>query len=135
MEDPDRLAPDEGEPELTLPDTLDPKHAALLREHDFESAGTIAKVLTTDGYDLTRLIYAIVNPQGTAIVYIGGTEAGRDLRGRLRNHMRDRAKIHHVERDSLVYVHIMLTEYVFIHHFHEDTGALPVCNKRKAGFY
>jgi|GEM_PF-2456461 len=132
----DTPTPPRDEPaELNLPDTLDPRHAALLREHGFEDAGTIARVLSTDGYDLTRLIYAIVNPEGTAIVYIGGTEAGRDLRGRLRNHLRDRAKIHHVERESFVYVHIMLTEYVVIHHFHEDTGALPVCNKRKAGFY
>ncbi len=137
MDEPDRpLVPPRDEPDdLVLPDTLDARHADLLREHGFEAAGTLAQALSTDTYDLARVIYAIVNPEATAIVYIGGTEGGRDVRVRLRTHLRDRAKIGHVEKESLLFVHVMLTEYVVLHHFESDTGRLPVCNKRKAGFY
>lgn len=118
--------------DLTLAPTLDPLHADLLREHLFEDAGLISRALRNDAFDGLRLVYAITNPEQTAIIYIGDTEQGRNLRARLRAHMKDRDKIGHVELDSFVYVHVMITEFLVLDRFHEDTGNLPVCNKRKS---
>jgi hypothetical protein len=38
----------------------------------------------TREFDYNRVIYAITNPEGTAVVYVGDTEQGRDVRGRLK---------------------------------------------------
>jgi hypothetical protein len=77
-------ANDDAPDPLTIPPSLDPAHAVLLREHGFEDAGHLAWVLKTKVYDGHRIVYVITNPERTAIVYIGGTEDGRDLRARLR---------------------------------------------------
>lgn len=116
---------------LTIAPTLHPAHADLLREHLFEDAGLLGRALKSDAFDGVRVVYAITNPQQTAIIYIGDTEQGRNLRGRLKAHVRDREKIGHVELDSFVYVHVMITEFLVLDRFQEDTGAIPVCNKRK----
>lgn len=131
----DNPANDDAPCPLTLPTSLAPIHASLLRDHGIEDAGHLAWVLKTDVYDGHRIVYVITNPERTAIVYIGGTEGGRDLRARLRCHLKDRDKIGHVERDSFVYVHIMVTEFMVLSHFREDTGALPRCNKRLVAFH
>ena len=112
---------------------LDPVHEELLDEHQFDLAGTIEEVLASDEHDGFRIVYAITNPEHTEVVYIGDTEIGRNLRGRLRAHMKDRGKIGLVENDSHVYVHIMITELLVLHHFEQDTGRLPALNKRKVG--
>lgn len=117
---------------LTLPPTLDPIHADLLREHLFEDAGLLAYALRQDEFDGLRVVYAITNPAQTELVYIGDAEQGRNLRSRLRAHLKDREKIGHVEADSRVYVHVMITEFMVLNNFHADTGRLPVCNKRKS---
>lgn len=116
---------------LTLPPTLHPKHAALLREHRFETAGLAKAVLRTDEYDGVRTLYAITNPEQTEVVYVGDAEVGRDLRARLKAHLDSRGKAGHIEPDSLVFVHVMVTEYMVLSRFQEDTGAMPVLNKRK----
>lgn len=118
-----------GEP-LTLPDTLDRDHARLLREHLFEDAGPLWRVLTTDAWDGLRIVYALTDPECRAVVYVGETELGRNLRGRLRCHLRDREKLGAVERESRVYVHVMITEFMVLARFREETDALPRCNKR-----
>ena len=118
-------------PSLTIPETLHPKHAALLRECHFETAGPLADVIRTDEYDGIRIIYAITNPQQTDIVYVGDTEEGRDVRGRLKDHLDTRSKAGHVEKTSLVFVHVMVTEYMFLDRFEEEVGTLPELNKRK----
>ena len=116
---------------LTLPPTLHPQHAALLREHRFETAGLAKAVLRTDEYDGVRTLYAITNPEQTEVVYVGDAEVGRDLRARLKAHLDSRGKAGHVEPDSLVFVHVMVTEYMVLSRFQEDTGSMPVLNKRK----
>ena len=116
---------------LTLPATLHPKHAALLREHRFESAGLAKAVVRTDEYDGVRTIYALTNPEQTEVVYVGDAEVGRDLRARLKVHLDSREKAGRVEPESLVFVHVMVTEYMVLSRFQEDTGSMPVLNKRK----
>lgn len=118
-------------PPLTIPDTLYPTHAAILREHHFETAGDLGRVIRSDEYDGVRILYAITNPERTALVYIGESEEGRDLRGRLKSHMDSRAKAGHVEKTSLVFVHVMVTEYLVLDRFEQETGALPLLNRRK----
>ena len=118
-------------PTLTIPATLHPDHAAMLREHHFETAGVMRDLLRSDEYDGIRAIYAVTNPEQTALVYIGESEEGRDIRGRLKSHMNARNKAGHVEKESLVFVHVMVTEYMVLDRFEEVVGALPVLNKRK----
>jgi hypothetical protein len=45
--------------------------------------------------------------------------------------MKDRDKVGFVEKDSDVWIHLMVTEYSVIDHFEELNGALPVLNKKK----
>lgn len=118
-------------PSLTIPPTLHPLHASLLREHHFETAGVLGEVIRGDAYSGMRIIYAITNPAQTEIVYIGDTEVGRDVRGRLKAHANDRSKMGHVERDSLVFVHVMVTEYMVLDRFQQEMKTLPLLNSRK----
>ena len=118
-------------PTLTIPETLHADHAALLREHHFETAGAIGDVIRTDEYDGIRIIYIITNPEQTEIVYVGDTEEGRNVRGRLKDHLDTRSKAGKVEKTSLVFVHVMVTEYMVLDRFEEVFGRLPVLNKRK----
>ena len=118
-------------PTLTIPATLHADHAAMLREHHFETAGVMRDLLRSDEYDGIRAIYAVTNPEQTALVYIGESEEGRDIRGRLKSHMNARNKAGHVEKESLVFVHVMVTEYMVLDRFEEVVGTLPVLNKRK----
>lgn len=118
-------------PTLTIPATLHPLHASLLREHHFETAGVLSEVVRGDAYSGMRIIYAITNPAQTEIVYIGDTEVGRDVRGRLKAHANDRSKMGHVERDSLVFVHVMVTEYMVLDRFQQEMKTLPLLNNRK----
>jgi len=62
---------------------------------------------------------------------VGDTEQGRDVRGRLKAYLRDREKAGLVEESSMVYIHMMVTEFAVLTAFEEDTGALPALNKRK----
>lgn len=123
--------PDDTDDGLTIATTLDPVQASILREYLFEDAGLLRNALRLDTFDGLRIVYAITNPEQTEIIYIGDTEQGRNLRGRLKAHMKDREKIGHVELDSFVYVHVMITEFLVLNCFQEDTGKIPVCNKRK----
>ena len=107
-------------------------HQKLIDEMHFEHAGEIKKALKSDEFDECRVIYAITNPEKTEIVYVGDTEQGRDVRGRLKAHMRDREKAGLVEEDSDVYVHVMITEFFVLSTFEELVGTLPVLNKRKS---
>ena len=118
-------------PRLILPTSLDPVHADLLREHHFEAAGALRDAIRTDAFDGVRALYAITNPEQTAIVYIGDTEEGRDVRGRFKSHLNDRSKLGQVEKDSLAYVHVMVTEYLVLDRFEQETGKLPLLNRRK----
>ena len=68
-------------------------------------------------------------PAQTEIVYVGDTEQGRDVRGRLRDHMSRRDKAGRIELDSLVFVHVMVTEFMVMKRFQEEFGRLPVLNK------
>lgn len=98
----------------------------------FERAGELGGVLKSDEFDGTRVIYAITNPAKTEIVYVGDTEVGRDVRGRLKSHLKDRDKVGLVEEDSDVYIHIMITEFAVLNAFEDSVGSLPVLNKRKS---
>ncbi len=118
-------------PTLTIPETLHVDHAALLREHHFETAGALGDVIRNDEYDGVRIIYIITNPEQTEIVYVGDTEEGRNVRGRLKDHLGTRSKAGKVEKTSLVFVHVMVTEYMVLDRFEEVFGRLPVLNKRK----
>lgn len=136
MDDPTDDAPAPGTFDLlTIAPTFNRAQALLLEEYLFEDAGLIRDALKADAFDGHRIVYAITNPEQTEVVYIGDTETGRNLRARLRAHMRDREKIGHVELDSRVYVHLMITEFIVLDRFHEETGKLPVCNKRKVDKY
>jgi len=117
---------------LTIAPTFNHAQALLLEEYLFEDAGLIRDALKTDAFDGLRVVYALTNPAQTEIIYIGDAEQGRNLRSRLRAHLKDRDKIGHVELDSRVYVHVMITEFMVLNNFHADTGRLPVCNKRKS---
>jgi len=107
-------------------------HQKLMDEFHFEHWGSLEDVLKDDEYDGSRVIYAITNPSQTEIVYVGDTEQGRDVRGRLKSHLKDRDKVGQVENDSDVYVHLMITEYAVLDAFEADTGALPALNRRKS---
>jgi hypothetical protein len=107
-------------------------HQKLIDEFHFERWGELEGVLKKDEFDSCRVIYAISNPEKTEIVYIGDTEHGRDVRGRLKAHLNSREKAGFVEKTSDVYVHMMVTEYMVLDAFDEDAGALPVLNKRKS---
>lgn len=107
-------------------------HQKLIAEMHFELVGELADVLASDEFDGLRVIYAITNPEKTEIVYIGDTEQGRDVRGRLKSHMKDREKAGLVEENSHVYIHVMITEYLVLTTFEELVGGLPVLNKRKS---
>ena len=106
-------------------------HKQVLDEMHFELFGELGKALKSDEYDGFRVIYAITNPDKTEIVYVGDTEQGRDVRGRLKSHMKDREKVGLVEENSDVYIHVMVTEYSVLSTFEELVGGLPVLNKRK----
>ena len=107
-------------------------HQKLVNEMNFEHIGEVGDVIQSDEFDGLRVIYAITNPAKTEIVYIGDTEQGRDVRGRLRSHLKDREKVDLVEEDSDVYLHVMITEYLVLSAFEEMVGSLPVLNKRKS---
>ncbi len=110
---------------------LSREHKKLLDDFGFELAGTMEQALTTYEWDDARVIYAITDPKKHQIVYVGDTEQGRNLRGRLNAHLKDREKINLVEKDSHVYVHLMVTEFLILDEFEQVTGRLPACNKRK----
>jgi hypothetical protein len=111
---------------------LKPAHKKVLTETHFEHVGELKKVLASDEFDGSRVIYAITNPEKTEIVYVGDTEQGRDVRGRLKSHMKDREKVGLVEENSDVYIHLMITEFYVLDTFEELVGALPALNKRKS---
>lgn len=117
--------------ELTIPATLDATHAALLREHHFETAGRIEFVMRGFAYDGMRVLYAITNPSETAVVYVGDSEVGRDLKKRLKDHLDSRRMAGHVEMESLVFVHVMVTEYMVLDRFEEEAGSMPLLNRSK----
>ena len=106
-------------------------HKKVLAETHFEHVGELKKVLASDEFDGARVLYAITNPQKTEIVYIGETEQGRDVRGRLKSHMKDRDKVGLVEENSDVYIHMMVTEYFVLDTFEQLNGSLPILNKKK----
>ena len=112
--------------------TLKNPHKKVLTDNHFERWGEMDEVLKSDEFDGARIIYAITNPTKTEIVYIGDTEQGRDVRGRLKSHMQDRDKAGCVETKSDVWIHLMVTEYSVMDHFEELNGALPALNKRKS---
>lgn len=107
-------------------------HQKLINEMHFEHAGQAGDVIQSDEFDDLRVIYAITNPEKTEIVYIGDTEQGRDVRGRLKSHLKDRDKVGLVEETSDVYIHVMITEYAVLTTFEELVGSLPILNKRKS---
>jgi GIY-YIG catalytic domain len=107
------------------------EHQKILKEFQFEAVGELREALKNDEFDDNRVIYAITNPEGTAVVYVGDTEQGRDVRGRLKAHLRDREKAGQIEEDSFVYIHVMVTEFAVLSAFEYETGALPALNKRK----
>ena len=107
-------------------------HKKVLTEMHFEYVGELKKVLANDEFDGARVIYAISNPEKTEIVYVGDTEQGRDVRGRLKSHMKDREKVGQVEENSDVYIHFMITEFLVLSTFEELVGTLPALNKRKS---
>lgn len=108
------------------------EHKKVLDHCHFEQWGEIQKVLKSDEFDSCRVIYAITNPDKTEIVYVGDTEQGRDVRGRLKAHMKDREKVGLVESNSDVYIHMMVTEFFVLSELEELSGALPTLNKRKS---
>lgn len=107
-------------------------HKKIIDEMHFEYWADVATALNSDKFDGSRVIYAITNPEKTEIVYIGDTETGRDVRGRLKAHMKDRGKVGLVENESDVYIHFMITEYLVLSAFEQEIGNLPVGNKRKS---
>ena len=110
---------------------LDRKHRRILKVNGFESCGTLAKAMKSDAWDGDRVIYAITDPAGERIVYVGDTERGRDLRGRLKSHLNDRSKMGLVEPASRLWVHFMVTEYKVLCDFEDSMGAMPELNRRK----
>ena len=106
-------------------------HKQVVDGMHFELVGELGKALKSDEFDGSRVIYAITNPEKTEIVYIGDTEQGRDVRGRLKSHMKDREKVGLVEENSDVYIHVMITEFFVLSTFEELVGGLPALNKRK----
>lgn len=119
-------------PQGRIPMGLKREHEKILKTHGFERAGTLGEALERDEFEGLRVIYAITDPGKREIIYIGETEQGRNLRGRLNAHLKDREKINLIEKDSDLYVHVMVTEFLVLSDFEEVTGGLPACNKRKA---
>lgn len=111
--------------------SLNKKHLRVLTENHFEAHGTIGSALKSDEYDGCRVLYAISDPTGEQVIYVGDTEVGRDLRGRLKAHMNARDKAGHVELESQVWIHFMVTEFKVLSDFEDVAGALPKLNKRK----
>ncbi len=107
-------------------------HKKVIDSMHFEYWGELFEVLESDEFDGVRVIYAITNPDKTEIVYVGDTEQGRDVRGRLKAHVKDRDKVGLVENESAVYIHYMITEFLVLSTFEEEVGGLPVLNKRKS---
>ena len=107
-------------------------HQKLIDEFHFERWGELETVMKKDEFDDCRVIYAISNPEKTDIVYVGDTEQGRDVRGRLKAHLNSREKVGQVEKTSEVYIHMMVTEFMVLDAFEQDAGAIPVLNKRKS---
>ena len=110
---------------------FDRKHRRILKDNHFEACGTLAKAMKLDEWDGDRVIYAITDPAGERIVYVGDTERGRDLRGRLKSHLNDRSKMGLVELSSKLWVHFMVTEYKVLCDFEDATDSLPELNRRK----
>lgn len=110
---------------------MNKKHQKILDDNHFEPHGTVASALKSDEFDGCRVLYAISDPAGEDIVYVGDTEVGRDVRGRLKAHMNARDKAGYVEPTSKVWIHFMVTEYKVLCDFEEETGNLPKLNKRK----
>jgi hypothetical protein len=110
---------------------LDPAHLKVMKKLRFDREGTVREALKRDQLDGVRVIYAITDPGETKVVYVGETEAGKNLRGRLRAHLNDRSKINLVEPDSILFVHIQVTEFIVLSAFEEWTGGLPSLNKKK----
>lgn len=106
-------------------------HKQVLDEMHFEHVGELSKALKSDEFDGSRVIYAITNPDKSEVIYVGDTEQGRDVRGRLKSHMKDREKVGLVEENSDVYIHVMITEFAVLSAFEDLTGGLPALNKRK----
>ena len=107
-------------------------HQKLLDEFHFEDCGPLADFLKRDEFDGSRVIYAITDPAKAEVVYVGDTEQGRDVRGRLKAHLKDREKVGKVENESHVFIHVMVTEFMVLDAFENDAGALPALNKRKS---
>ena len=112
--------------------TLESKHQKIMKQFHFERWNEVKKCLESDEFDGFRIIYAITNPTKTEIIYVGDTEQGRDVRGRLKAHMKDREKVGFVENDSDVYIHVMITEFLVLDTFEQLNGSLPKLNKRKS---
>lgn len=110
---------------------MNKKHARILKANHFEPHGTVATALKSDEFDNCRVLYAITDPAGENVVYVGDTEVGRDVRARLKAHMNARDKAGHVEAESQVWIHFMVTEFKVLCDFEEGTGGLPKLNKRK----
>ena len=107
-------------------------HQKLLNEFHFEDCGQLVNFLKKDEFDGSRVIYAITDPEKLEVVYVGDTEQGRDVRGRLKAHLKDREKVEKVENESHVFIHVMVTEFMVLDAFDNDTGGLPALNKRKS---
>lgn len=117
-------------PTLTLPESLDSVHAGLLRELHFVTVGDAGDAMALWAFRELRVVYAITNPARTEIVYVGDSEVGRDLAGRIKDHLSRREKAGYIERDSLVFAHVLITEYLVLDRFRDLTGSLPRLNKR-----
>lgn len=107
-------------------------HRRILTDLLFEPAGTIAEVLVSNEFDDYRIVYAITDPSGKEIVYVGHSEVGRNLKGRLKAHLKARDKMGFIESNSKVYVHIMITETYVLNAFEEEIGTLPLLNRVKS---
>ena len=107
-------------------------HKKILDNNMFEFIGTVEQVISSDEFDNLRVVYAITDPKRNEIVYIGHSEKGRNLRGRLKSHLKDREKIGAVENKSHVYMHLMITEYSVLGEFEDKHGCLPKLNKKKS---
>ena len=104
-------------------------HREILKLNDFVSNGTLKESLLSDEWDGSRVLYAISDPKVTRVVYVGDSERGRNLRSRLKAHMKDRTKKGLVELKSRVWVHFMVTECSVLWDFKENTGMLPELNR------
>ncbi len=110
---------------------LAPAHSKVMKKLRFQREGTVEEALKRDTFDGLRVLYAITDPDETQVVYVGETEVGKNLRGRLKAHLNDRSKINLVEPQSALFVHIQITEFIVLSAFEEWSGALPKLNKKK----